>query len=447
MAEATVKNLATGGSAGILQADRRDYYYKPNEFSELFKEVTPYLSLSLKNRVKLGTDPRFKLFQYENTFMRRYIVNNGSSVTIAAASSGASVESDAVTIDGVTGFGLTTTIDASFVHKTFDVWDSTVLTSPKTATYKGTVVLTDDTSTTTAKFKNLGGTAISTVDNDVFIYQSEAHEDGSSAPDASSTELSAVWGQVQTFKTSVQLEGAILRSSLRGASNELVRHNLLKMKEHKLSIDKAFMWGQAPAGTNLDAGDTFTDGDALTGDTGRVIRSTYGICRAIEDYGSTSGQFQNKWTITEGAFKYADFVDMSEKLFQYRPPNQTLRAICGTQAMSYWSKLLYARDSKDKWIVQLQEPKVDSTFGWSVTSLRTPSGILEMTPSDSLMYERGNYMLILDDRYINYMDFKSTVFMQDILKENAYDGQKNLYWTEAGNGMTHIKTQSRIIIQ
>jgi hypothetical protein len=447
MASANVKNLATGGMSGVLSGDRRQYYYKPNEFAELFKDVTPYLSLSLRNRVKLGNDPIFKLFQYENTYMRQYFQNNGSSVTIAAASSGASAESSAVTIDNVTGFGLTTTIDASFVHKTFDVWDSTVLTDPKNATYKGTVVLTDDTSTTTAKFKNFGGTAIATVDNDVFVYQSVAAEDGSEAPDATATELSTVWGQVQTFKTAVQLEGAILRSSLRGASNELVRHNLLKMKEHKLAIDKAFMWGQAPAGTNLDGSGTFTDSDQFTGDTGRVIRSTYGICRAIEDYGSTSGDFQNKWTVTAGTFKYADYVAMTEKMFQYDPPNQTLYALCGLGAMSYWSTLEYARSSRDNWIVQLSARQPDKTFGWSIRMLETPHGMLKLTPSMSLKYERNNYMLIPDDRYINYMDFKSTVFMQDILKENAYDGQKNLYWTEAGNGITHIKTHSRVVIQ
>jgi hypothetical protein len=441
MASATVKNLATGGAGGVLSDDRRRYYYKENEFAELFGDVTPYLSLSLRNRVKLGNDPVFKMFQYENTYMRRYVRNNGSSVTIAAASAGASAESDAITIDGVTGFGLTTTIDASMVGKQFEIWDSSKTTR------RGLVVLTDDTSTTTAKFKNCGTTAIDTVNDDYFILRSNAQEDGSSAPDAYSTELSTVWNQVQTFKTSVQLEGAILRSSLKGASNELARHNLMKLKEHKLEIEGAFLLGDSPLGTNLAGTDTFAYKDLLTGDTDRVVRTTKGILRCIEDYGETSGDYQNKWTITEGSHKYADFVDMTEKMAQYSPPNRTLRMLCGPSAISYWDKMSYARDSKDKWTVNLTPPEKDGTFGWSVRKLITGHLTLELIQSDSLKYEYAKHMIVIDDRYIQYMDFKSTVFEQDILKENAYDGQKNLYWTEAGNGITHIKAHARVKIQ
>ena len=448
MASATVKHLDTGDSSGVLRTDRRNWYsYKGNEFAELFQDVTPYLTLSLQSRVSGLADPVFKMFQYENTYMRRYFYNNGSSVTIGAASSGAATESGAVTIDNVTGFGSTSTIDASMVHKTFEVWDSTVLTSPESATYRGQVVLTDDTSTTTAKFKNLGTTAISTVDNDVFILVSNAHEDGSEAPDAYSSELSVVWNQCQTFKTAVQLEGAILRSSLRGSSDELARHNLQKMREHKIEMEKAFLLGQAPAGTNLGGSDTFTDIDALTGDTSKTIRTTYGILRAIEDYGSTSGQFQNKFAITEGSYKYENYVDDTEKMFQYDPKGQTLEAICGRGALSYWSKLLYARSSKDNWVVQLSPTQQDKKFGWAVRKLETPNGVLDLTTSQALKYEYNKYMVIPDKRYLQYMEFKPTVFMQDIKTENAYDGQKNLYWTEAGNGITHIKTHARMKIQ
>jgi hypothetical protein len=443
MASADVKNLATGGSSGVLAADRRNYYYSPNEFSELFGDVTPYLTLSLRNRVKLGNDPIFKMFQYENTYMRRYICNNGSSVTIAAASAGAAVESDPITIDGVTGFGLTSTIDASFVGKVFEIFDSTL----KYSSRKGLVMLTDDTSSTTAKFKNLGTTAITTVDNDVFVLRSNAHEDGSQAPDAYSTELDTVWNQVQTFKTAVQLEGAILRSSLKGASNELARHNLMKLKEHKLEIEAAFLLGDSPLGTNLAGTETFAYKDLLTGDTGRVVRTTKGILRCIEDYGTTSGDYQNKWTITEGSHKYSDFIDMAEKNFQYDIPDRTLNVLCGAGAMSYWDKMTYARDSKDKWTVNLAPPEKDGTFGWSVRKLYTGHGTYNLIPSQSLKYEYNKHMIMIDDRFIQYMDFKPTVFMQDILKENAYDGQKNVYWTEAGNGTTHIKAHARAIIQ
>jgi len=444
MAEATVKNLATGGMTGVLGGDRRDYYLEPDKFHELFKDETPYLWLSLKNRRTGLKDPIFKLFQYENTYMRRYFYQNSASpVTIAAASSGAAAESDAVTIDNVTGYGSTTTIDSSFVHKMYEVYDSTL------STLKGVVLLTDDTSTTTAKFKNMGTTAITTADNDVFVEISNAQEDGSEAPDAIASELAVVWNQCQQFKTSVQLEGDVLEAALRGENNEFMRLAAEALKSHKLHIEGAFLKGVNPAGTNLGAGDTFTYHDALTGDTGKVVRSTYGIIPAINAYGASSGDFQNKWNFTMGAVTYDDFVDASEKWFQYYPPNGTLTAVSGPTAYSYWSKMTYARgkstSATDNWTVVF-EPEKRNEFGLKVRRLLTPNGELEITKSDALKYEYKKKMVIVDDRHIQYMEYRAPQYKTDIKKDNAYDGRKDMWFTSAGNGMTHIKTHQLITL-
>lgn len=439
MADATVKTLATGGMSGIMGGDRRQYYIQPEQFSELFKDETPFLWLSLKNRQGGLKDPVFKQFQYENTYMRRYITNNGSSVTIAAASNGAAAESDAVTIDGVTGYGSTSTIDASFVHKAFEVWDSTL------TTLRGRVLLTDDVSTTTAKFKNFGTTAIATVDNDVFVEYSNAQEDGSSAPDAIASELAVVYGQCQQFKTSVQLEGEILYAALRGDNNEFMRLVAEYTKAHKLNIDGAFLKGENPVGSNLGAGDTFTYHDLLTGDTGKVVRSTMGLITAINKYGTSSGSFQNIWSFAKASLTYDDFVDMSEKLFQYYPPNGELYAVSGISAYSYWSKLTYARGKgiSDNWTVQFA-PQGRDSFGLNVRALTTPNGDLKLTKSESLKYEYANKMVVVDDRYIKYMEYRPTEYKTNIKTDNAYDGRKDQLFTDAGLGLTHIKTHALI---
>lgn len=439
MATATVKTLATGGMSGILSGDRRQFYITPDQFSELFKNETPYLALSLKNRESGLKDPLFKMFQYENTYMRRYFYNNGSTVTIGAASSGAATASNAVTIDNVTGYGSTSTIDSSFVHKVFEVWDSTL------TTLRGVVLLTDDTSTTTAKFKNLTTTAIATVDNDVFVEISNAQEDGSSAPDAIASELAVVWNQSQQFKTSIELKGELLYAALRGENNEFMRLVAEYTKAHKLNIEGAFLKGMNPVGTNLGAGDTFTNHDLLTGDTGGVVRTTYGIIPAITNYGSSSGDYQNIWTVNSALYQYADFVDMSEKLFQYYPPNGELYAITGPTAMSYWSKLLYARSPKDNWTVQFS-PQGKDSFGLNVRKLDTPHGTLNLTKSDALKFEYKSKMVVVDDRYLKYMEYRPTEYKTNVKTDNAYDGRKDQIFSDAGNGITHIKTHALITV-
>ena len=437
MATASVKHLYTGSNTGVLYTDRRDFYLNPTTFSELFKSEVPFTTLARKNRKTGLKDPVFKMFQFENTFMRRYIRNNGSSVTIAAASSGASAESGAVTIDGVTGYGSHSTIDSSFVHNIYEVWDSGLTTK------RGVCILTDDTSGTTAKFRNLGTTAISTVDNDYFIHISNAQEDGSEAPDAYSSELEVVWNQCQNFKNPLELKGAILDAALRGDSNELLRLRAEKFKQHKVDIEGAFMRGKAPLGTNLGGADTFTDLDALVGDNSDIIRTTYGIIPAIEDYGSSSGDYQNIWTYPKATMKYADFVDMSEKMFQYYPPDDMLYAISGRGALSFWSKMEYARGVKSNWTVQISEMKKDR-MGFNVQYLETPHGVLALTKSDALRFEYNDYMVVPDDRYLSYHEFKPSVFKQNVKTDNDYEGQKDLYKSNVGLGLTHIKTHSLV---
>jgi len=447
MATATVKNLATGGMSAIMGVDRRDPYISPAQFAELFKDETPFLWLSLKNRQTGLKDPLFKMFQYENTYMRRYFYNNGSTVTIGAASAGAATESSAVTIDNVTGYGSTTTIDSSFVHKVFEVYDSTWVTDPTLATLKGVVLLTDDASTTTAAFKNLTTTAVSTVDNDVFVEITNAQEDGSEAPDAIASELAIVWNQCQQFKTAIQLEGEILYASLRGENNEFMRLVAEYTKAHKLNIEGAFLRGSNPVGLNLAAGDTFTQHDALTGDTGKVVRSTMGIITALNKYGSSSGQYQNLWSFAQASASYSDFVDMSEKIFQFYPPNGELYAVSGPTAYSYWSKLLYARGKgiNDNWTVQFA-PQGRDSFGVNVRVLSTPNGDLKLTKSDAMKFENAKKMVVVDDRNIKYMEYRPTEYKADIKKDNAYDGRKDQIFTDAGIGITHIKTHNLITL-
>jgi len=435
MATASVKNLYTGTTSAVLYTDRRDFYYKPETFAELYKEVTPFLSLAMRNRVSGLKDPVFKMFTHENPWQRKYMYNNSSTVTIAAAGTGAAAESNAVTFDNITG--MNSDIDTSYVHQIFEVWDSAGTTK------RGVVLLTDDTSSTTAKFRNLGTTAIATVDNDIFVNISNAQEDGSEAPDAWSDELSVVWNQCAQIKTSIEIKGDLYYASLRGANNELARLRAQKLQDHKMSIEGALMKSKSPLGTNLGGSSTFTDLDKLVGDNSAVVRTTYGIIPAIEDYGSSSGANQNIFNITEASYKYANYVEDMEKVFQFVPSSGEKYGIAGPGMMSYWSKLdgTAGIAGKSSWRVQISGSQKDS-LGFNIRKLETPHGVINLLKSFSLKHEYNKHMVVPDDRFIQYMEFRPTKFQANIKTDNAYDGEKDLYFSEPGLGLTHIKAHS-----
>ena len=431
MATASVKHLYTGGTSAVLYSERRDFPLKPAQFDELYKSVTPLLELAAKKRVTGLKDPVYKMFEHKNPWERRYMVNNGSTVTIAAGSTGAAAESDAVTFDGITG--MNATIDTSYVHQMFEVWDSTGTTK------KGVVLLTDDTSSTTAKFKNAGTTAISTVDGDLFVHITSAEEDGSEAPDAWSDELTIVWNQCQQIKTAVQIEGDLYYAALKGANNELARLRLQKLGEHKKKIEGALMKGKSLLGTNLSEADTFTDLDKFTGDNSKVVRTTYGLIPIIEDLGSTSGTNQNNFSVTAADYEYADFVDDMEKWFAYDNEDAgTKVALAGPGAISFWSKMSFANNSNN-WQVVMSDTKTNS-LGWKIRKLETPHGDIDLKKTYSLKYEYNNYMVSPDPNHLSLYQYRPDQFKANIKTDNAYDGEKDMYFSQVGLGLTQLYT-------
>lgn len=426
---AVVKNLYTGTTTGVLYTDRRQFYLKPNQFAELFPSVTPFLTFTMKANFRSGlADPVFKLFEHQAPWERQYLQNNGSTVTIAAGATGAAAESNAVTFDNITG--LNSLIDASYEGLQFEVWDSTLTTK------KGVVICTEGTSSTTAKFKNLGKVAVNTVDDDYFVLIGQATEEGVVSPAAWADELKVVWNQCQIFRTPIEITGTLYQASLKGANKELARLRADKAAEHKIRMEKAFLFGSSLLGTNLSAADTFTDLDKLVRTSGgKPVRTTVGLVRAIEMYGASSGQYKSNFSINANSYNYDSFVDDVEIVFQYVPVAGSKDTFIGAKALSYFAKK--AMDKNSGWVLN-QDSSID-TRGNKVRYLVTPHGDLKLNLTHSFKYEHSNQMLVADPRNIEYVEYRPTSFNANIKTDDGYDGVKDEYFSDAGLGITNIK--------
>lgn len=426
---AVVKNLYTGTTTGVLYTDRRQFYLKPNQFAELFPSVTPFLTFTMKANFRSGlADPVFKLFEHQAPWERQYLQNNGSTVAIAAGATGAAAESNAVTFDNITG--LNSLIDASYEGLQFEVWDSTLTTK------KGVVICTEGTSSTTAKFKNLGKTAVNTVDNDYFVLIGQATEEGVVSPAAWADELKVVWNQCQIFRTPIEITGTLYQASLRGANKELARLRADKAAEHKIRMEKAFLFGSSLLGTNLSDADTFTDLDKLVRTSGgKPVRTTVGLVRAIEMYGASSGQYKSNFSINATSYNYDSFVDDMEIVFQYVPVAGSKDTFIGAKALSFFAKK--AMDKNSGWVLN-QDSSID-TRGNKVRYLVTPHGDLKLNLTHSFKYEHSNQMLVADPRNIEYVQYRPTSFNANIKTDDGYDGVKDEYFSDAGLGITNIK--------
>lgn len=419
------------GASGVLYTDRRDFYVDPQVTKELWTDVAPFTTLISNQETRDVPDPIFKMFEHRNPWVKQeFSSNNASGVASLAAGN---TESADCAIDGITG--LSSSADSSYIGLVCEVWNAAKTTK------KGQVIVSSIPDSTTIKFKNMTGTAVVVADNDVFMVSGNARGEGSSSPDAWADELTVVWNSCQIFKTPLQVTGTLEAAVLRGESNELARLRRMKAQEHKIQKEKAFLFGTRVGGTNLSgSSDSFADGGRTDPD-GNLIRSTYGIIPAIDDYGTSSGDDQNIFSIKEDEYTYADFVDDMEKVFQYVPEAGVKRAFCGAGALGYWSKMAGTTGmaGNSGWTVNLSDMRRDS-LGFNYKILETPHGILQLIPTPALRGPYNKYMLVVSEENLFHAQYRSPMYQANIKTDNAFDGVKDQYFSDEGVGISLIES-------
>ena len=427
------KNLA---ASGVLYTDRRDFYIDPQVVKELWTDVAPFTTVLSNKETRQTNDPVFKMFEHRNPWVKQEF----SSATDVASQAADDTESDVMDVDGITG--LNSSCDASWLGLIADVWNE------DKDTKRGQVMVSSITDSNTIKFKVIGSAAIDVADNDVFVVVGNAQGEGTEAPEAWADELQVCWNSCQIFKTPLEITGTLLQASLRGESSELARLRLQKNQEHKMQKEKAFLYGVRIGGTNLgdnlssSSDDAFADGGRTDVANSALVRTTYGIVSAIEDFGTSSGDDQSVYTVSS-TYKYGDFVDDMEKVFQYVPTNGVKRAFCGAGALGYWSKMAGSEGfaGGSGWTVNLSDMKRD-TLGFNYKILETPHGILQLIPTPALRGPNNKYMLIIEEDNLFHSQYRSPMYQTNIKTNNAYDGVKDQYFSDEGIGITLIESHN-----
>ena len=416
-------------ASGVLYTDRRDFYVDPQVTKELWTDVAPFTTLISNQESRDVPDPIFKMFEHRNPWVKQEFQSATDVASLAAGDS----ESGAMDIDGISG--LSSSADSSYVGLVCEVWNEAKTTK------RGSVIISSVVDSNTIKYKNITDSAIDVADNDYFIVTGNARGEGSSSPDAWADELTVVWNSCQIFKTPLQVTGTLEAAVLRGESSELARLRRQKAQEHKIQKEKAFLFGTRVGGTNLSgSSDSFADGGRTDAD-GNLIRSTYGIIPAIDDYGTTSGDDQNIFAIAEDTYTYADFVDDMEKVFQYVPESGVKRCFVGAGALGYWSKMAGTNtmSGKSSWTVNVGDMKRDA-LGFNYRTLETPHGMLQLIPTPSLRGPYNKYMLVVSDDNLFHAQYRPMVYQANIKTDNAFDGVKDQYMSDEGVGIQLIES-------
>jgi len=435
------KTLFDNGVASKLWLDRRDFYPEPDTVAELYSDITPFSTVMYQLEVKQTKDPLYKLFEHESRFAKREFVISTASETIN--SSGA--ESNALTVTG-TPVGLPASVDSSWEGLVCEVYDTT------RATLKGQVMITNATSTSTLKVKEMAGvTSITTAASDVFVVLYRARGEGSVAHEGSNDELSTIWNSVGFFSDSAEVTKDMdVEGYLRGYSNEMARLREEMFKNYKVSKEEAFLKSVSTVGTNLDGSGTFSEASLRTltdsaGNSG-VVRTTYGYIPILRRWGTEYTSVAdtpdaNIFKMSETAFDFSTLTDTTEVIFDKRDSMEAF-GFCGRSVMSIVTKQAASTDKKFGWLgkVELGDQKWN-TLGFAVREMQTPHGIIYLTPTKSLRGTYAKVMVIPNLDYVGIMERRADQYRNDVKVDNDYEGVKDIIKGQQGLYFKLLKTQ------
>ena len=424
--------------SGVLYTDRRNFYVDPGVTRELWTDVAPFTTVISNRETRSVPDPIFKMFEHRNPWVKQSFLNDGDTDNLNPDTT----TNTTITVDTPVNCN----IDDSLIGAICEVWTT------GHGNKKAIVRVDSVTSSTIVVVNTLWtdtGSTLALVTNDIFEIIGNAQGEGTSSPEAWADELQVVWNSTQIFKTPLQITGTLLAASLRGEESELARLRAQKSQEHKMQKEKAFLFGTRVGGTNLgdnlsgSSDDAFADGGVLDAD-GNLVRTTYGIVKAIEDFGTSSGDDQSIFTVSEASYTYSSFVDDMEKVFQYVPEAGVKRAFCGAGALSYWSKMAGTTGmaGNSGWTVNLSDMRRDS-LGFNYKILETPHGILQLIPTPAL---RGvpytGKMLIVSDENLFHAQYRAPMYQTNIKTDNAFDAVKDQYFSDEGIGVQLIESHN-----
>ena len=294
---------AAATTAGVGQApDRRRLYDFSDRVAELAPEESPffvYLSKVakvptddpvfrfLENRSKIDwTTRNFKLAAHVNG---ESAVSAGSSYTFTVDADGATggTDSGGASVDFLVKgmvFAVNTVSGSAGYSQTLVRVDSSPQDQGTSTTFQGKIV--DVSNTTNSSGAITGEEILSNNDNCQVIGTSFA--EGSGSPDAWSSEIEDDYGYTQIFKTAAEMSNTAIATRYRGYANEWERIWALKLREHKVDIERAMLFGQRARVSSVQytegiVGHILKNGTAQIGDAALSYSTGAPYYRSVED--------------------------------------------------------------------------------------------------------------------------------------------------------------------
>ena len=271
-----------------------------------------------------------------------------------------------------------------------------------------------------------------------------AFEEGSGSPDVWSQKLDNDYGYTQIFKTACEMSNTSRATVYRGYADEWARIWNLKLREHKVDIERAMLFGMRGSQNSIN----YTDGIC-----GHVIANSQTGVEAA-DGGAQLSYTEDKAyfkSITTTNWTYDDMLTDLEVIFDpARGGTSSKLALASLPVISHFNKMGnggFIDQSGASTQMNYNFSQANGAFGHKVTKVDTIHGDISLVREPLFRGMASGFMALVDLDHVAYRPLIGNGINRDTsittnVQQADEDLRKDMILTEAGLEITLPETHA-----
>ena len=312
---------------------------------------------------------------------------------------------------------------------------------------------TTDTTQSTCQgvsVSTVGGAAMSITNNAQCTVIGTSFVEGSGAPDVWSETLDNGTGYTQIFKTACEMSNTARATVYRGYADEWARLWNLKLREHKVDIERAMLFGQQAS----QGGIQYTDGVV-----GQIIRNS-----TVEGGGGQMSYTEDKSyykSNTAAQWTYDDLLSDFEVIYDpARGGGSSKLALASLPVISYFNKFggatsfigQVAGTASEDNPFRYNFNQVQGAFGHKVMKVETIHGDLTLVREPLFRGFASGFCMMVDLDHVSYRPLVGNGMNRDThittnVQQADEDLRKDMILTEAGLEVSLPETHALINLE
>jgi len=266
--------------------------------------------------------------------------------------------------------------------------------------------------------------------------------EGSGSPDVWSSQLDDDFGYCQIFKTAAEMTNTAIATNYRGYANEWNRIWNLKLREHKVDIERAMLFSMRARSESLQYSE---------GIVGHILQNATAVASGSASY--TSGA-PYMFSQASTACTYDSILSDFEIVFDpARGGNKNKLGLASRPVISYFNKFAgfadktFALATDNSHNYNFNASTRDGQFGHSIMQINTVHGDLSMIAEPMFRGIASGYLALIDLDHVAYRPLVGNGLNRDThvitnVQQADEDLRKDMILTEAGLEVTIPETHA-----